>query len=269
MTAPLDIGLEHTDPTLGLGQEDMFDLKDTEEGLRRRGGISVLVRQGGDIVINNDKEDEDSNGDEFLDSEEERQKKITGLEAELDGLYGAYQERMRERDAKFKVNESRKRNAEREEWHGIQQQASGDDVESDEGGWDRMEEAKGEVAGESSSDESDADCGNTAPPVAGRKRRRAMDEREDQKRPRLVTKVGEQVPQPSEAARVWFSQDIFACINGIDDIEDDKDMTDLAMNEESHGDDTGWQDEVNDFLLQFIVLSTDNISGLNKHRRER
>jgi AdoMet-dependent rRNA methyltransferase SPB1 len=257
MTAPLDIGLEHTDPTLGLGQEDMFDLEDTEQGLRRKGGISFLVRQSGDVVIS-DEEGDGGGGDDdddFLDSEEEEQKRTAGLEAELDGMYDAYQERMREKDAKFKVKESRKRNAEREEWHGIHQRASGgDNSESDEGGWDTTGQAKEQVADESSSDESNTDGGSTSNPAVGQKRKLDIARGEAHKRPRLVTKLRDQAPKPSRAAQVWFSRDVFEGVEGIDNIEDDEEMEDFVMHEEEQDDEDGWQDEmggdeVSDFFL--------------------
>jgi AdoMet-dependent rRNA methyltransferase SPB1 len=247
MTAPLDIGLEHTDPTLGLGQEDMFDLEDTEEGLRRKGGISFLVRQSGDVVISDEEgDDSSSESDDFPYSEEEELKRTAGLEAELDGLYDAYQERRRETDAKFKVQESRNRNTEREEWHGIQQQANGeDDYESAEGGWDATRQAIVEVAGESSSDESDTD-GSTSPPAVGQKRKCTNAGGEAHKRARLVTKLREQALQPSRAAQVWFSRDVFAGIEGINNIEDDEDLEDFTVDREGQDDGDSWQDETGD-----------------------
>ena len=42
MTAPLDIGLEQHDPSLGYGQDDVFDLEDTQKGLRKNGGVAHL-----------------------------------------------------------------------------------------------------------------------------------------------------------------------------------------------------------------------------------
>ena len=48
---------------------------------------------------------------------EEKERKIAELENELDGLYDSYQERLKERDAKYRVKEARRKDKEREEWH--------------------------------------------------------------------------------------------------------------------------------------------------------
>ncbi len=131
MTAPLDIGLEQTDAALGHGQEDMFDLGDASNGLRRKGGLNRLIDES-DVESDDEDEaagfdDESDGGDEILDEDEERERKVAGLEDELDGLYDSYQERLKERDAKYRVKEARRKNKEREEWHGIQPQGSDDE----------------------------------------------------------------------------------------------------------------------------------------------
>jgi AdoMet-dependent rRNA methyltransferase SPB1 len=98
-------------------------------------------------------EDED---EEMLDSDEERERKVAGLEAELDGMYDMYQERMKERDAKFKVTEERRKHGQLEEWHGIQEKDS-DEEDSDRGGRRMGQDggSEGESWRDSSSDESD------------------------------------------------------------------------------------------------------------------
>ncbi|KII93549.1 hypothetical protein PLICRDRAFT_26721 [Plicaturopsis crispa FD-325 SS-3] len=253
MTAPLDIGLEQTDPTLGLGQEDVFDLGGAERGLRKKGGVAQLVDEDGDINLESD---DDADGgeetdDEILDSEEERERKTAALEAEMDGLYDQYQGRLRERDAKFKVKESRKNNAEREEWNGIQEKDSDEeeeenDSDGEEGGWDKVEQAKENAGADSSSDDSDSD--EDAPPVTGQKRRRGDPVEAPAagpKRARLLTKLEEPktVAQASRAAQVWFSQDVFAGIDGLDDIEDDEDVSMDGPEDEDEEDEEAWHDE--------------------------
>ncbi|KAF8078517.1 Spb1 C-terminal domain-containing protein [Lyophyllum atratum] len=230
MTAPLDIGLEQQDLSLG-GQDDFFDLGGTERGLRKRGGIEKLIGDDGDPVEDSEEEEVEEDDDEILDSEEDRERKVNGLEAELDGLYDAYQERLRERDAKFKVMEARRTNAEREDWSGIKAKGGSDD-ESDseeEGGWDKMQVAKGEVTDDESSDDSD-DSDQERPHPKGVKRPHTVDRERtlpSSKRARLVTKLEEPKSSMSnsKAAQVWFSQDIFSGMDSVDAADDDVDVS--------------------------------------------
>src|ERR1700759_3139720 len=55
MTAPLDIGLEHQDPALHMGQDDTFDLSVTERAMSKKGGAKLFV---GDADKLNGKEEE-------------------------------------------------------------------------------------------------------------------------------------------------------------------------------------------------------------------
>ena len=73
------------------------------------------------------------------------------LEDELDGLYNTYQDRLRERDAKYRVKEARKNDKSREEWGGIKEKGSDDeDDESDEeGGWDQQQARKAKADSDS------------------------------------------------------------------------------------------------------------------------
>lgn len=271
MTAPLDIGLEQHDDSLGLGQEDIFDLGGTERDMRKRGGVLRLIGEDGDVLADSDEDSDEEEGvedDEVLDSEEERDKKTQELEAEMDGMYDAYQERMRERDAKFKVKESREKNSEREEWHGIQDHDSGGESE-EEGGWDKVQQAKRNAGTESSSDEDSSD--EEEEKQAPRKRRR--DEESSRapntsKRVRLVTKLEEPktVASTSKAAQVWFSQDVFTGME-LDDIEDESEEEEEAEGsemdvdeEEVQNPDAGWEDEVSNNCRNFRA-STDNASS--------
>jgi AdoMet-dependent rRNA methyltransferase SPB1 len=226
MTAPLDIGLEQADPTLALGQEDMFDLGDAEKGLQRKGGISTLIGGDGDFL---ESDDGTGDGDEEIDvaDVEDRERRMALLEAEMDGLYDAYQERMRERDAKFRVKESRQINIERDEWHGIQEKHSDDEDEDEDGGWDKMDEAK-ERAGEDTCDSDDSDDAEVIP---DRKRRRAEpDASPSSKRLRLVKTLDDPKSiTAGRAAQMWFSQGVFAGIDDLDTIEDDEVKEGLDM----------------------------------------
>ncbi|KAF8168000.1 FtsJ-domain-containing protein [Crassisporium funariophilum] len=239
MTAPLDIGLEQQDAALGLGQDDIFDLGRTEEDLRKNTGSRFLTHGDDDIALESDDENADGGEDDqegALDSEEEKERRLEGLEAELDGLYDAYQVRMRERDAKFKVNEARRKNAEREEWGGIKDEDSDDASESEDGGWDRLQEAKLDDGGSSSGDSDDDSETEEAPSIPTRKRGRADDvARTDKKRPRLITKLQEPktAASTSAAARVWFAQDMFSGIDGLDKIDDDEEEEEEESDEEA------------------------------------
>ncbi|KAG2061947.1 FtsJ-domain-containing protein [Suillus hirtellus] len=239
MTAPLDIGLEQIDASLGVGQEDMFDLTGTERQLRHKGGIGI-IRVDDDTPEDED-EDEvvvgDDQEDEVLDSEEERDRRASRLEAEMDGLYDAYQEKLKERDSKFKAREARKGNRMLEEWGGIQ---DGESSESDEeGGWDQMQAAKGD--NDDSSDESDDEEHETP----GRKRRRPqVTEVKSNKKVKLVTKL-EEPTAAGRASQVWFSQDLFGGVEGLDDIEGEEGKEeDVDMASAQHdGSEEEWQDD--------------------------
>lgn len=238
MTAPLDIGLEQIDASLGMGQEDMFDLTGTERQLRNKGGIGI-IRVDDDTPEDEDEDEvvaRDDEEDEVLDSEEERDRKASRLEAEMDGLYDAYQEKLKERDSKFQAREARHRSGMLEEWGGIQ---DGNISESDEeGGWDQMEAAKGD--NDDSSDESDDE-----EQTSGRKRRRPQaKEMGPNKKGRLVTKL-EEPTAGGRASQVWFSQDLFGGVEGLDDIEGEEegdDDVDMASAQHDVGEEE-WQDD--------------------------
>ncbi|KAG1783842.1 Spb1 C-terminal domain-containing protein [Suillus placidus] len=240
MTAPLDIGLEQIDASLGIGQEDMFDLTGTEKQLRNKGGIGI-IRVDDDTPEDEDEDEivaRDDEKDEVLDSEEERDQKASRLEAEMDGLYDAYQEKLKERDSKFQAREARQKNGMLEEWGGIQ---DGDNSESDEeGGWDQMEAAKGDK--DDSSDESD----DGKPETPGRKRRRPQTtEMKSNKKVKLVTKL-EEPTAGGRASQVWFSQDLFGGVEGLDDIEGEEEGEDEDVDMASAQHDGGeeeWQDD--------------------------
>ncbi|OAX44719.1 FtsJ-domain-containing protein [Rhizopogon vinicolor AM-OR11-026] len=244
MTAPLDIGLEQNDASL-VGQEDIFDLTGTERELRNKGGIGI-IRVDEDTPEDEEEDDvieENDDDDEVLDSEEERDRKTAQLEAELDGLYDAYQEKLKERDAQFKAKEARRKNGLLEEWGGIREDDDGDSDE--EGGWDQMEAAKGEVDGDSS-DESD----NEEPETPGRKRRRPHEtDMKPDKKVKLVTKL-EEPTTGSRASQVWFSQELFGGLEGLDDVEEEEEeeeeeeREDVSMaSVQHHGDEEEWQDD--------------------------
>lgn len=200
MTAPLDIGLDFADDAL---KGDVFD----------------LTRADGKVVGSD--EDSDDEGDapgtgEGSESEEdsgaEGERKVVGLEDELDGLYEQYRERMAERDLKFKAKESRRKDKHREEWSGIRKDEDGDESEGNsEGGWDVAQAAKGRGEDDASSgEESESEVEEKAV-----KKRKLEDGK------KLVTKLEEPKAKgaASKAAQLWFSQDLF---KGVDAGEGDE-----------------------------------------------
>ncbi|KAG7450407.1 uncharacterized protein BT62DRAFT_927707 [Guyanagaster necrorhizus] len=233
MTAPLDIGLDQQDASLGIGRDDVFDLKTTENHLRQRGYLTRFANGEGSDDGDIDAAQISGDEPEVLDSEEEKERNLQGLEMELDGLYDAYQDRLRERDAKFRVKEAREKNAHREEWGGIkgsENENCDEESGSEDGGYDVLQQVKDD--NESSDDESVI---NGAP---SKKRRRTDDTTDGSKRTRLVTKLQE---PGNQAASVWFSQDVFANMDNLDDISDgdESDGTEGSFQvlETQHGDD--------------------------------
>ncbi|KAK0465202.1 FtsJ-domain-containing protein [Desarmillaria tabescens] len=225
MTAPLDIGLDQQDASLGVGQEDVFDLE-TTENLRRRGYLTKFAN--GEGSDDNDSDAGQNSGDEpdALDSDEERERKLQGLELELDGMYDAYRDHLRERDAKFKGPDEN----------------SDEESGSETGGYDMLQQAKDDDDDESSDDESDID---DAP---SKKRRRTDNAPDGSKKTRLITKLQE----PSNpATSVWFSRDVFANMDDLDDISDgdESDGVEEAfeMSESQHDDED--EDEDDDFEI--------------------
>jgi AdoMet-dependent rRNA methyltransferase SPB1 len=249
MTAPLDIGMNQEDSSLGLGQDDVFDLGRAEEGLRPTQQVAFMRDDDGDIIIDSDDQDneayeegeEDDEDGNVLELEEEREKKMATLEAEMDGLYDAYQDRLRERDAKYKVKESRRKNAEREEWHGIGSRDIDQDLEEsdEEGGWEKMQQVKSndETSSVYSTDDSEEEDVQSK-----RKRRKLQDPPRIAKRQRLISKLDP--PKTSVAARVWFAQDVFTGVNGLDDMEN------LEDEDEENFDDV----EVSDGIMHIYPL---------------
>ncbi|KAF9069148.1 Spb1 C-terminal domain-containing protein [Rhodocollybia butyracea] len=252
MTAPMDIGLDLQDASLG-GQDDIFDLQGAEKGMRKRGGVSKLVGADGVVVEDSDGEgdDADASDDEVLDSEEERDRKARAMEEELDGLYDSYQSRLRERDAKFKVKEAREKNKEREAWSGIKEDASSNEDDSDaEGGWEEMQKAKGRHD-DSSSDESSAEDEDVEMAVPAKKRRLlpVAETPREAKRPRLLTKLKEPIPSGSQASKVWFSQDVFAGIEtDLGNIEDEEDE-EMANQEDDEDEEMVDEEEAEDAVV--------------------
>ncbi|KAG8990681.1 AdoMet-dependent rRNA methyltransferase spb1, partial [Tulasnella sp. 427] len=263
MTAPTDIGMEVADHALqgkGAG-DDFFDINEAERKKARKAGESGLMAAY-------DRYDEASSDEEqlskpeditdttLLDSEEEEELRVARLEADIDGMYEAYVQKMMEKDAKYRVREGRKKDKERSEvWDGISapKRSSGSDSEPEEDdevlesdqkgerGWDGMMAARRRI-GESSDEEddgSDAETSSsqTSVPDADssrpRKRRRtsassgeSSPPEDDEPPARLVqtfANLGPSKPSGSKAAQLWFGQDLFKTVGDLDDLSDEED----------------------------------------------
>lgn len=238
MTAPLDIGLEQNDASLNMGQDDMFDLVDTQRELRKQGGINRLIS---DDEMPSDEEEgvEEAEGsDEEFGGSDEGERRISVLEADMDSMYDAYREKLKERDAKYRVAEARKKKGQLEEWSGLGDEndvGNGDDS-SEDGGWEDMATTK--EIGDPSSDDSDYD-----EPTSGQKR----------KRPNPVLRKHNDVQPPSRAAQVWFSQDIFKEVGKDEEDDGDEDVEMASKSSKSQQDDQG--DKVYHRHLLYLILT--------------
>lgn len=236
MTAPLDIGLEQQDLSLGFGQDDIFALEDTERGLRRTGGVEALGDEMDDEESGAEEDaGEEEEDDEILDSDEERERKVAELEGELDGLYDAYQQRLKERDAKYKVREARKNDKSREEWGGIHQKGSDDEDSGEEGGYERVQAAKARADENSDSSDSEDESEVETPTLKTTKKRSRGEEAADfakkVKKAKVDAPVANSSAQLSRAAQVWFDQDFFKSA-GLEDVEDEDEDEDEEMADE-------------------------------------
>lgn len=258
MTAPLDIGLEQTDASLGLGQDDFFDLTQAEREARRKD--KEIDFANGDLEMqDSDAEQSEAESVEDVDDEEtQREKRLQGLEQELDGLYDSYQTRLQDRDTKYKVKEARKRNT--EEWGGINSKDDDDSGSESDGGWELMQDRKGDVE-DSSDDDSDDDEARSLP-TSMKKRPGAELLRDNSKRTRLITKLEPPPPKASQTSKVWFSQDIF---NGLDDVIEDDD----AEMEEEDEDEVDLVDDTNDDIVMQVGLKRYQPTTLTKHYQGR
>ena len=224
MTAPLDIGLEQTDAGLHLGQDDMFDLEHAERASRRTGYPRTV-----DTDEEGEEPDEglhDNNQDEgVVDVDEEQDERVQALENDLDGLYETYRERLAERDTKFKVREARRGDKRREDWSGIGKSEVQDesDEESEDGGWEEMEQLK--AKGDDSDSPTDTEDEMSSSQLTKRKRP------DQQGAPRKKSRMLSSLEEPQTASHsgkntsVWFSQDIF---KGLDRPSEDGTASDSS-----------------------------------------
>ncbi|KAK0537115.1 AdoMet-dependent rRNA methyltransferase spb1 [Tilletia horrida] len=133
MTTPMDIGAELADEAVRGGEEEFFGLNhvDDEGRWTKRHGrtsrpnadnlIDVDGEDGAGAGASGDGESDDDEEEDLgeLDSDEEREARLTALEGDVDDMYERYRSHLQERDAKFRAREARKKLEHREKWEGI------------------------------------------------------------------------------------------------------------------------------------------------------
>ncbi|GAB5591801.1 AdoMet-dependent rRNA methyltransferase spb1 [Umbelopsis nana] len=237
MVVPSDIGMEQEGPD---GHHSLFGLsKINKAGALqevRKGDMSLLdvddnLLDDGDYhieeVAGKSQRDDDDDEEDYVDSDEGD----VELEQQLDQMYETYIERQSERDAKYKVKKMR---AKENEWKGFdaQQNESDDDMESDEG--ERRKDKD-----EDFSDDSDSESEDELPVSTLLKKKSKnpllVDLSNEDAEMNMVTKTG-----LTKKAAMFFDQDAFKGIEGIDLGDDDEEE------EESEGEDDDAMEEFDD-----------------------
>ena len=287
MTAPAD--LDNEDRALG-GEDEVFDLDHGEKDIARGGGSKSLqdfVEQQDGLSDEEEAEEQDEEDeDEILDSEEERELKLKGLEGELDGLYDEYRGRMSERDAKWRVKQARNKDRNLDAWHGIKEGDDGEDgvdkgyrdgmvralrrdgqdeadgEESEDGGWDVVAAGKAKL-GEEEVDSSDEDEESEAEVVSQpsvRPRPAKIPRTILPKEPKsLVTSLqdGAKRAQMSRQAQLWFDQPVFKGIGDLAALEVDDDEEEVEENETDGDEDVGGEEDKDESELQGEAAEAD------------
>lgn len=222
MGAPIDIGLEqdqHLDDDVYIPDQkskgDIFDLKHTQKHLKGRN-------------IDEIEEDEGSSEEEpevakFEDAYEDEEDKLDRLEAQMDGMYETYQEKLGEKDRKHQIKEARRKDKNREAWGGIPRRGD-DDEESEESAGDEEEEEE----------ESEGEYGYEAK----EKHRMQLDQDSSDeeevgtsKKPAKKSKVDRKT-QDEAAANVWFGNPLFKDVDGIAEESDEEEEEEASVMEE-------------------------------------
>lgn len=268
MTAPEDMTM---DDDLALAGEDVFDLGQGEKEIKRRGGkaktLDAALRDADGMDESEvEEEEEEDEEEEFLDSEDEREARTARLEGALDGLYETYQDRMKERDAKWKVKQARLRDRNQDAWHGVREGSDDEDEKivkvqgydagndndaaseaESEGGWDHVAKQKAKIGEEVDSSDEDEDSvvsggeDEDAPPVKkvrlalpGRAATAASGKAPTRKTGSLVANLGADVQKAelSMAAQVWFDQSVFKGVGDLADLDVPEEEEEEAGEEE-------------------------------------
>ncbi|KAN0060481.1 AdoMet-dependent rRNA methyltransferase spb1 [Thecaphora frezii] len=237
MTTPMDIGMELTDDQLAKGTDDFFDLGEAEK--KSKTGAAGLDDDFGDMP--EDEEEESvtvvGSNDTDDDDEDDEEAKLRRLEGEMDLMYEQYQQKMQERDAKFRVKEARRMDPERDEWRGIRDDKDEeDDSDDSDGGYDIVQRRKEQEETFDTDDEEDEEderaeraerlaakrAGAGADASKKRKRARFVDGGDkaagEQKKLLLNTLEGNDAlaARQSREAAIWFDNPLFKDLQPID-----------------------------------------------------
>ncbi|KAI9720957.1 MAG: AdoMet-dependent rRNA methyltransferase spb1 [Chrysothrix sp. TS-e1954] len=181
MTTPQEIGLEQTGP---WGEDSMFNLKTVD----KTGRLGKIADGRMHTVTQRPEPEEES--EEEVDTDEEGD----DLEGELDTLYDQYQERRMQADAKYRAKKARKEHND-DDFEGFSDRArSGSESSDDE-----------DVVQDEASDTS-------------------SDEEGDEESTSLFHSAGETAETQgglSRRAQLFFDQDIFKSLPGLDTTHDD------------------------------------------------
>jgi AdoMet-dependent rRNA methyltransferase SPB1 len=241
MTAPMDIGLEQQDLSLRAGQEDTFEL---DPNLRKTLGRKLIIDgEEDDIVMSSEDEEVDGvDGGEAM-SQSGDEKDMADLEAELDEMYESYQDRLRDRDAKARVRAARELKP--DEWHGINSGIDSDEEEdTQKGGWESMQKAK---LRDSDSDDSASESEEESKTTTKKRTRFEGETTSKQKRRRLSPNSSD-FKTTSAAAKLWFSQDVFGNMKGLEQLSDSADVSE-SVDEDASPPDAVCDDEVRSFAM--------------------
>lgn len=165
------------------GEDAVFALKTVEKA----GGLGKIAKGRMVTVVEEEKPQESGEEDDESDPEED------ALERELDSMYDQYQERKADSDAKFRAKKARTEHADGE-WEGFSDKEDGSD-----------DDVVEEEASDASSDDADG---------------------EDEQRRSLITDLESEASAPgglTRRAAMFFDQDIFKGIDGLDEVADEKD----------------------------------------------
>ncbi|CAO3671329.1 unnamed protein product [Umbelopsis ramanniana] len=230
MVVPADIGMEQEGPN---GHQSLFGLSKISKA-----GALQEVRKG-DMTLVDNLESFDDDADYHVDSIETKTRDTDEyvdsddgdfeLEEQLDAMYENYIERQSERDAKYKVKKMR---AKENEWKGFDANKDSDDEED---GDDSETGERRKDKDEDFSDDSDSESDEEPLPTLPKKKSKnplLVDLSNEEAEMKMITKGG-----LTKKAAMFFDQDAFKGIEGIDlDGDDDEEEEDDDDEEEEDED---------------------------------
>jgi AdoMet-dependent rRNA methyltransferase SPB1 len=192
MTTPFEIGMEQAG--INGDTESMFALKPVDKA----GELRMIVKGKMHTVIEEEKRAETPDEDDESDPEED------ALERQLDAEYEAYRERREMTDAKYRAKRARQQHDD-EEWEGISDYEHEENSDDDNGGLQEDDD---------SSDDTDDEDNEPQKSLL-------TDLTSDAKSTNGLTK----------RAAMFFDQDVFKGIDGLDDIQNEDSGIDVEEDE--------------------------------------